>query len=109
MSVPRAPSEGESLFAMHCKVHKLTPEREFKFHPERKWRFDFAFPAEKLSIEVEGGTWSNGRHSRGAGLEADCFKYNSGVLLGWRILRFTTEMVESGAAINDVLVALGKS
>jgi very-short-patch-repair endonuclease len=106
---PKALSKGEELFALHCKVHKLNPEREFKFHETRKWRFDFAFPSEKLAIEVEGGTWTNGRHSRGGGLEADCVKYNTAVLAGFHVLRFTTRMVESGLAINTVLEFLSKA
>jgi very-short-patch-repair endonuclease len=55
-----------------------------------------------LAVEVEGGSWIHGRHVRAKGFEADCEKYNTAVLLGWRILRFTTAMVESGLAISAV-------
>ena len=55
-----------------------------------------------LAVEVEGGSWIHGRHVRGRGFEADCEKYNAAVLLGWRILRFTPAMVESGAALSAV-------
>jgi very-short-patch-repair endonuclease len=101
-------SKGEDTFALHCKVHKLTPEREFRFHPTRRWKFDFAWPALKLAVEIEGGTWVAGRHSRALGFEADCLKYNCASLLGWTILRYTTRMVEAGNAIDDVLEVLGK-
>jgi very-short-patch-repair endonuclease len=56
----------------------------------------------RLAVEVEGGSWIAGRHVRGRGFEADCEKYNAAVLLGWRILRFTTAMIESGAALSAV-------
>lgn len=82
------------------------PEREVRFHPTRKWRFDLAYPAVKLAIECEGGTWVSGRHSRGKSFEADCVKYAEAVLLGWRILRATTDQVKNGTAAEWVAKAL---
>jgi very-short-patch-repair endonuclease len=99
-------SVGEETFALHCQVEKLRPEREWMFHPTRKWRFDFAWPDVKLAVEIEGGTWRGGRHSRGSGFDNDAAKYNAAVLLGWRVLRYSTGMVQSGIAINEVLEAL---
>jgi very-short-patch-repair endonuclease len=104
MSVPRALSRGEECFALHCRVHGLTPEREYLFHPTRRWRFDFYFPSHRLAVEVEGG--NNGRHQRRAGFEGDAFKYNAATMMGIRVLRYTPAMVESGQAINDVLAIL---
>jgi very-short-patch-repair endonuclease len=103
---PKALSEGEETFALHCKINKLLPEREYAFAPKRKWRFDFAFPVSKVAVEIEGGTWSGGRHSRGPGFEADCFKYSEAAALGWRVIRVTTEMVSSSLAIGFTLRAL---
>lgn len=99
-------SKGEEAFALHCRVEKLHPVREFEFHSERKWRFDFAFPDKKIAVEIEGGVWSAGRHNRGSGFITDIDKYNSAAILGWRVMRYTTEMVESGQAITEVLEAL---
>ena len=75
-----------------------TPLREFRFARPRRWRFDFCWPEERLAVEVEGGTWTAGRHTRGAGMEADC-ELNAAVLLGWRVLRFTTDQVADGRAL----------
>ena len=76
------------------------PQREYRFDPNgRRWRFDFAWPAMKIACEVEGGRWGRGRHVRPQGFELDCIKYNSGVLLGWSVLRFTDDMVHSGMAL----------
>ena len=80
--------------------------REHRFHPKRRWRFDFAWPERRLAVEVEGGTWSQGRHTRGQGFAADCEKYNAAALLGWRVLRFTKEMVENWSAVKLVQEAL---
>ena len=97
-------SKGEAEFLNHCRLYKLSPEREFRFHPIRKWRFDFAWPKKDvmLAVEVEGGTWVQGRHNRGSSIAEDMRKYNAATVLGWRILRFTTEMVISGEAIQQV-------
>jgi len=69
------------------------PEREYRFDPSRRWRFDFAYPDKKIAIECEGGIWANGRHNRGSGYVKDCEKYNTAAVLGWRIIRITTENV----------------
>lgn len=88
------------LFSQIKGLGYKEPVREFKFHPDRKWRFDFAYPEEKVAIEVEGGIWSGGRHTRGTGFEGDCEKYNAAALAGWRVFRFTTGMVTAGNAIT---------
>lgn len=108
-SLPKALSPGEEGFAMYCRVYGLTPEREYRFHPSRRWKFDFAFPALKIAVEIEGGAWSNGRHNRGSGFRADLEKYNTALLLGWSVFRFTTEMVQSGHAIDTILPLLGNA
>jgi len=65
------------------------PEAEYRFHEKRKWRFDFAWPDSMVAVEIEGGTFVRGRHTRGMGHHKDCEKYNQATLLGWRVLRFT--------------------
>ena len=75
---------------------------EYRFHPTRRWRFDFAFERIKLAVEVEGGTWSGGRHTTGSGFEKDCEKYAEALILGWRVLRVTSTMVKKRTAINYI-------
>ena len=99
-------SVGEELFALHCKAYNLEPQREFPFYDGRKWRFDFCWPEYRLAVEVEGGTWQRGRHQTGTGYEQDCRKYNQAALDGWRVFRFTTDMVKSAEAIDTVLKAI---
>lgn len=77
--------------------------REYRFDPSRRWRADFAFPASRILVEVEGGTWQHGRHTRGAGYAADCEKYNAATEQGWRVLRYTSEMVKSGQAVAQII------
>lgn len=82
------------------EIPPFTPE--YRFHPVRKWRFDFAWPDQKVAVEYEGATWIAGRHTRGSGFAKDCEKYNTAATMGWRVLRFTAEMVKSGEAITTI-------
>lgn len=82
-----AVSDAEEAFAAAWaaqRVLPLAPEREYRFHPKRRWRFDFAWPSVKVAVEIEG----RGRHQTFTGYRADLEKYNEAVQLGWRILRF---------------------
>jgi hypothetical protein len=65
-------------------------ETEHRFHPTRKWRFDYAWPEQMIAIEYEGIKGSKARHTTLTGYTNDCDKYNQAVLLGWKVLRFTT-------------------
>lgn len=60
---------------------------------ERRWRFDFAHLGTKVAVEIEGGVWSGGRHTRGKGYIEDCTKYNRASVLGWTVFRLTPDMI----------------
>jgi very-short-patch-repair endonuclease len=82
------------------------PERETRFHPTRKWRFDLSWADRKVAVEIDGGVFVGGRHSRGAGYRNDCEKLNAAAAAGWRVFRFLPEQVAKGAAVEllkDVL------
>jgi hypothetical protein len=81
---------------------------EFLFHPTRRWRFDAAFrgAAGSWAIEVDGGAWTRGRHTRGKGFIADMEKLNQAALLGWKILRFTPHQISCGEDL-EVIRATG--
>ena len=84
------------------------PESEYKFHESRKWRFDFAYPSLMIALEVEGGIYNHGRHTRPKGYENDCQKYNTAAMDGWVVLRFTGGMIKDGTAINTLKQCLNK-
>ena len=103
-------------------------EREVRFAPPRKWRFDFSWTWDAiddwavehrkwdllpegihaLAIEIEGAVWTQGRHTRGAGFERDLEKLNEATLRGWVVLRVTTGQVANGEALALVLRAFGQ-
>lgn len=96
-----------SGFTLLCLADKLpAPEREYRFHATRRWRFDFAWPAEKIALEVDGGSWTGGRHTRGPGFEMDQQKSNAATLLGWRVLHVTPERMRDGSAVRLVALAI---
>lgn len=102
-------SDAEELLAFHIRAAKLEkPEREFRFDLVRKWRFDFAWPARMIAVEVEGGIWTGGRHTRGKGFLDDSEKYNQAALNGWMVLRFPVEIIQSGKALIVIEQALKK-
>lgn len=124
---PRASSTLEQSFDRFAKLAKLPAwDAEYRFAAEhvgpgvglrerlreaglQDWRFDRAFVKQKVFVELEGGVWVDGRHSRGAGYTSDCAKYNAATLLGWRGLRFTTDMLKANpmGCMEKVKVLLG--
>lgn len=80
------------VFTVICKTDlKVDCVKEFKFHPVRKWRFDYAVPEHKIALEVEGGVWAGGRHTSPKGFLGDIEKYNTATLMGWRVFRTTPD------------------
>lgn len=74
---------------------------EHTFHPSRKWRFDYAFPAAKIALEIDGGTWRKGGGAhRGKGFLRDLEKGREAVILGWAVLRFTPQEISNGTALE---------
>jgi very-short-patch-repair endonuclease len=84
-------------------LHLGVVEREYRFEPTRRWRFDFSIPKVKLAVEISGGIWSSGRHVRGKGYQADLTKTNTAVSMGWTVLNFSTEDVLTGIARDFLL------
>jgi len=78
------------------------PIKEYRFHPRRRWRFDYAWPEYMVAIEIEGGAWTYGRHNRAKGFINDMEKYNEAVLLGWRVLRYTPKQIREGKWVDNL-------
>jgi hypothetical protein len=90
-----------TVFSEACIEHGLRePVAELRFAPPRKWAFDWAWPeangGKGVALEVEGGVWTGGRHTRGAGFLKDVEKYNRAALMGWKVLRCTPKDISTG-------------
>jgi len=95
-------SKGEELLALHLKAERIPFDREVMLAKPRKWRVDFLLPR-NIIVEVEGGTWGVSRHTTGAGYAKDLEKYNRLSILGYTVLRYTTDQVIKGLAINEII------
>jgi very-short-patch-repair endonuclease len=100
-------SDAEDELMLQMRAAKLpTPIRECRISEERRWRCDFVWPTLGLIVEVEGGVFSGGRHTRGLGFTKDCEKYNFATLAGYSVLRVTPEHIKTGIALEWVEKAI---
>ena len=95
-------SKGEAELAWYLEAIGIPFKREYQFkgvNGDRRWRFDFALlPIDMhLAVEVEGGLYVQGRHTRGKGYENDLVKYNEAAMMGWTVLRYSTGQVKKMA------------
>jgi hypothetical protein len=89
-------------FDRQCEFAGLpVPVPEYHFHPRRRWRFDWAFPDQRVALEVQGGAFllTGGRHTRGAGYRRDLEKFSEAAILGWRVLFVLPEQMADGRAL----------
>lgn len=85
-------SKNKNIRSLGVALHEtgLPFDEEYRFHPERRFRFDFAIPLYKIAVEYEGGVYGRaGGHRGSSNFAADCEKYNLATAMGWRVLRFT--------------------
>lgn len=110
--LPKLPRRARKLLAPQKLLLMIesaglpAPVLEHQFTPERKFRFDMCWPARMVALEIDGGTWTGGRHVSGLGYERDCVKINLATAQGWRVFRVTTRQAENSYAIELLRRAL---
>jgi hypothetical protein len=118
---PLTGSVAEQTLAVQLEQAGIPFEREFRFDSSRKWRADFRIfghaihysnPPQTINyedflVEIDGGAFVGGRHSRGTGVEADAEKQSAAAILGYRVIRATPRQVENGTALSWIRQALG--
>lgn len=104
------PSSRELHFLRALRAHPFgcrldAPVQQLVFHSSRKWRFDFAWPAYMVAVEVHGGIFVKGGHNRGRGLMNDCEKLRAAAVLGWTVLPVgSVELDEKPVQVIDDLL-----
>jgi hypothetical protein len=99
----------EEIFAAELKHNGISFVREIRFHPIRKWRFDFAFPRMEpdIVLDVQGGLGTKtGYHSSEKGYANDAAKSFEAQMLGLMVLHVTNDMIKNGTALKMVQRAL---
>lgn len=88
-----------------CRAAGLPlPIPEYRWHPVRKYRADYALVVQRILIEYDGGLWINGGHSRGNARMHDMEKDRAATMLGWRTLRYAPEQMAQ--TISDLRIML---
>ncbi len=99
----------KAVFPQLCVQNGLPlPELEYPFAQSkgRRWRFDYAWPAQSVALECDGGVWTAGRHTRGSGWLKDSEKLNMAATMGWRMLRCTPQQLTTSEMIETIKEAL---
>ena len=111
--------ESEASVLMWQHLRELQVEypieifNEYRFCTTRKWRFDFAIFGTLryflFAVEIDGGSWIQGRHNTGSGSKADREKFNFAAFAGYRVLKFTPQEVLKGEAVAFIKQCLDLS
>ena len=96
-----------TIFTQLCQQSGIPkPVTEHRFLFGRRFRFDYAWPDQKVALEVEGGVWTGGRHTRGKGFLADMEKYNHAAGLGWLVVRCVPSTLLTKDTLETVKAAI---
>lgn len=85
--------------------HSLELIEEYRFC-ERKFRFDYFFPAINCAIEYEGIFSAKSRHTNLMGYSKDTDKYREAAILKIIVLRYTA--INYKSVLDDLLKILNK-
>lgn len=86
--------------------HSIGLALEHRFHPVRRWRFDYAFPDLMIAVEYDGLMFRSVGHTSLGAIMSDMERTNQAQLLGWTIYRANAKTVankEFFAVIEEAL------
>lgn len=104
-------SELNDTFSFQLTASGINHKREYPAIPGRRFRFDFFIPygwGGRLLVELQGGVYQyKPSHASAGGIRRDAEKANLATLHGYKLLTFTSDMVESGEALRMVEKVIG--
>lgn len=87
------------FFLQHAGLGTWEPE--YRFHPSRRWRFDWANTDLRVAVEYDGVMQRNQPgHLSVSGQMRDSEKTNEAQVLGWVVIRVNAKSIESGDAFR---------
>ena len=86
-----------------CPLRGVKLLREVRFHPERKFRFDFAVPSCRVAVELDG---FGGGHQNPWSQHKDHEKNNLAIENGWVILRHNSRSLGSKEKRREAIAQL---
>ncbi len=95
----------ERKFLWQLRVAGLPePTPQYRLKEYRRSPYDFGWESCRLVVELQGGVWMRkSGHNTGSGITRDCRKLNRTTMAGWKQFNFTTNMVDSGEAL-DIMI-----
>ena len=100
MSNTKRPSTGNRYHAVVCALCRAhgwpEPVAEVALIPGRRFRCDLVWESARTVVEVNGGVFIGGRHSRGMGQIKDWEKLNELALDGWKVIQVSPRQVQDG-------------
>ena len=108
-SAARSLALREDIVSQVQKACAVLPEwvYEYRFDTTRRWRADIAYLIpRRVIVEIDGGIFSGGRHTRGAGFEADQEKLNEAMCQGWAVIRISPKWIKNGRAAEWIVRCL---
>ena len=108
--IPQLPSNLEAMFWLQLRAAGIQEgwTQQVKAVPGRQFKFDFCHAERRILVEVQGGNYQHGAHSRPMGLKRDYTKANLAQRHGWKIYQFDGDMVNDGEALDWVIEEMTK-
>ncbi len=97
-------NEGEMAVCLQCPLpYQRGVERNARFKTRSA---DMAWHEEKVAVEIQGGTYMGGKHSRGPGQDRDFEKGNDAAIDGWIQLSFSSKQLDTEYPLIETAEAL---
>jgi very-short-patch-repair endonuclease len=98
----------DTLIRYHQPQIQQGMHTQYRFHHKRLWRADRAWPDAMVLVELDGGTWTGGYHTSGAGYDKDAEKHIAAMSMGYIVVRLSSSMLapERAASFLSLLAHL---
>jgi len=97
-------SEAEAQLAQAFTDAGLTGwVQQYRYVKGRKHRADFAFPEQRLIVEVDGGVYNRKAHGSISGILRDMERSNLAAVNGYRVMRYTPSVIKSKKQLEKLI------